>query len=216
MEELAKAIERLDIPLDREALVEVLALRDRLDARTVAAVGEFDASGLWDVEGATSMTAWLRAVGSMTTRSAARLAATAARLRRLPLCAAAYGDGTLSGGQVDAILAQVNDATLSTFADHEAELVPYLAPLTVAGCSRAMAAWKSRVDQPAEPAEAERSLSLSCTLDDRYVLDGSFDAEGGAVVAAALRLATTDDTDVVRSPGTRRRCTSPPRNDPPW
>jgi hypothetical protein len=204
MEHLAEAIEKLDIPLDRGALVEVIALRDRLDARIAAAVGEFDSHALWDVDGATSMTAWLRAIAAMTPRSAGRLASMGRRLRQLPMCAAAYRDGTLSAGKVEAILAQLDDSTVDLLAEAEAELIPYLAPLTVAGCSRAMAAWKARVHQPAEPTEPERSLHLSCTLDDRYVLDGSLDAVGGATVATALRLAATDDTDVVRTPGTRR------------
>ncbi len=57
--------------------------------------------------------------------------------------------------------------------------------------------------EPAEPVEPERSLHLSKTLDDRYVLDGSLDPEGGAVVAAALRTAASDG-DAARAPATRR------------
>ena len=88
-------------------------------------------------------------------------------------------------------------------AGQEAELVPYLVPLSVAGTARAMAAWRSRaVVEPAEASEPDRSLYLSQTLDDRYVVDGSFDAEGGAVVATALRLAGTDDD--TRSPAVVR------------
>jgi hypothetical protein len=129
----------------------------------------------------------------------------ARRLQKLPVCAAAYGEGTLSGGQVEAILANVDDSTVDLFAEAEAELVPYLAPLTVAGCGRAMAAWKERAQaDQVEPTEPERSLHLSQTIDDRYEVDGSLDAEGGAVVATALRLATTEDTDTARTPATRR------------
>ncbi len=204
LEDLAKAIERLDIPVDRDALVRVLALRDQLDARIAEVAGAFDAHELWDIDGATSMTAWLRSMASMTDRSAKRLSVLAQRMRQLPVCAAAYGDGSLSGGQVEAILAQVDDSTVALFAEQESDVVPYLVPLTVAGTSRAMASWKARATEPPEPAEPERSLYLSQTLDDRYVLDGSFDAEGGAVVATALRLATTDDADDTRTPATRR------------
>jgi hypothetical protein len=204
LEKLAEAIETLDIPIDGSALVRVLALRDQLDARIAEAIGAFDAHGLWDIDAATSMTAWLVSSASMTRRAATRLASVSRRLRQLPVCAAAYGDGTLSGGQVEAIVANLDDSTVDLFAESEAELVPYLAPLTIAGCGRAMAAWKSRAQVDVEPTEPERSLHLSQTLDDRYVLDGSLDAEGGAVVATALRLATTDDTDTARTPATRR------------
>ena len=205
LEDLAAVIETLDIPVDGAALVQVLALRDRLDARIAEAVGAFDAAGLWDLDAATSMTAWLRASAGMTSRSAGRLSLLARRLHKLPTTSAAFRDGSLSGGQVAAIVAQLDDDTVLLFADHEDELVPYLAPLTVAGVARAMAAWKERAKpEPAEPAEPERSLHLSRTLDDRYVLDGSLDPDGGSTVAAALRTATTDDGDAARTPATRR------------
>jgi hypothetical protein len=206
LDELADVIDKLEIPVDAGALVRVLALRDQLDARIAEAVGAFDDAQLWDIDGATSMTAWLRSSASMTNRSAHRLEILARRLRKLPVCAAAYAKGTLSGGKVDAIVTNLDDSTVAIFAEQEAELVPYLAPLTLAGCSRAMAAWRS-VAQPApEPTEAERTLHLSQTLDDRFVLDGSFDAEGGATVLTALRLAATEDDNStpVRSPATRR------------
>ena len=205
LEDLAEAIENLDVSVDGAALVRVLALRDQLDARIAEAVGAFDAAQLWDIEGATSMTAWLRASASMTKRSAGRLSVLARRLRSLLVRSAAFADGRLSGGQVEAIAACLDDSTVAVFAEQEAELVPYLVPLTVAGTCRAMASWRSRalVEEP-EPAEPERSLHLSQTLDDRYVLDGSFDAEGGATVAAALRLAGTDDTDDPRNPAAMR------------
>ncbi len=61
LDDLAEAIETLDIPVDGAALVQVLALRDRLDARIAETVGAFDAAGPWDLDAATSMTAWLRA-----------------------------------------------------------------------------------------------------------------------------------------------------------
>jgi hypothetical protein len=87
LEDLAEAIEGLDVPVDGAAIVQVLALRDRLDARIAEAVGAFDAAGLWDIDGATSMTAWLRASADMTRQSANRLAILGRRLRQLPVCA---------------------------------------------------------------------------------------------------------------------------------
>jgi hypothetical protein len=51
--------------VDGDALAAVMALRDRLDARISDAVAALDASGLWELEGATSMTAWLADRGGM-------------------------------------------------------------------------------------------------------------------------------------------------------
>ena len=205
LEDLAEAIEELDIPVDGAGLIQVLALRDRLDARIAEAVGAFDAAGLWDLDAATSMTAWLKDQASMTRRAAVRLSTLGRRMRELPVCAAAYADGSLSGGQVEVILANVSDETVARFAENEGELIPYLAPLTTAGCSRAMAVWKSHVESELTPSsvEPERSLHVSQTLEDRYVVDGSFDGEGGAVVATALRLASVED-DASRTPAARR------------
>lgn len=205
MEDLAEAIDNLDMAVHPDVLVAALALRDRLDARITALAGEVEATGWWPAAVSASMVGWLRAHARMTKRAAQRLRTTGMRLHSLPVCSEAYAEGILSGGQVEAIVAVLDDEVVELFAAHEAELVPFLAPLTVAGVSRAMAAWVSRArPEPTEAAEAERSLYLSRTLDDRYVLDGSLDAEGGATVAAALRLATPDHDGTGRSPAARR------------
>jgi hypothetical protein len=205
MADLATAIETLDIPVGADALVQAIALRDRLDARIAQATGVFEASRWWAGDASASMVAWMRANARMTRRAAQRLRTVALRLRCLPVCAAAYASGELSGGQVEAIIARLDDELLEVFAAHEAELVPYLIPLTVAGVSTAMGVWLARARQePTAPEEPERSLHLSRTLDDRYILDGSLDPEGGAVVERALRLATPDRSDLPRSPAARR------------
>jgi hypothetical protein len=72
LKDLAAAIENLDVPVDRDSLVEAIALRDRLDARITEAVGEFEANGWCAVDASASMTAWLRAHALMTRRSAQR------------------------------------------------------------------------------------------------------------------------------------------------
>lgn len=188
-EDLATAIENLDIPVGAESLERAIALRDRLDARIAQAAGAFEAEGWWGLDASASMTAWLRAHARMTARAATRLRTVAVRLRSLPVCARAYADGALSGGQVEAIVARLDDETTQTFADQEAELVPHLVRLTVAGVSQAMGVWITRARSETEPKEPERAVHLSRTLEDRWVLDGTLAPEGGAVVAAALRLA---------------------------
>lgn len=192
---LAAEMEHLDIPIEGEAISDVIALYDRLAARIAAAAGAFEAHRI-SVDATMPMTAWLRANGGMTRRAASRLWSQAARLRRLPVTAAAYADGVLSAGQIEAIVIILDDELTDTFAAQESELVPSLAPLTVAGVARAMSAWKLRAHpEPTEPHEPDRAVYLSNTLDDRYVLDGALDPEGGAVVATALRLATPETFD---------------------
>jgi len=126
------------------------------------------------------------------------------RLRSLPLCAEAYAEGSLSGGQVEAIVARLDDEMVERFAAQESELLPHIIPLSVFNLSRAMGYWLAR-NRPerSEPTEPQRSLFLSQTMDDRWVLDGSLDAEGGSVVATALRLAMPEKTDILRSASAR-------------
>jgi Domain of unknown function (DUF222) len=209
LERLREAIEELDLPVDGVALTEGFALLDLLTAKLTTAVRDFDASEMWDGDGATSMTAWLRSHAARSGHDAHALATTARRLRRLPVTAAAWGDGSLSIGQVQAVMANLSPRTLDLFAEHEPAVVPALVGLSVADTAAAMRLWASRaealVDDP-EDAEPDRSLHLSRTLDGRRRLDGDLDPEGGEIVATALRLAQTDDVDgePARSPARRR------------
>ena len=208
-EGLASAVEEVDIPVDADALVAAWGLVDRLTAKVSSASAAFDARQLWDVEGDASMAAWLRARAGMSSREAARTVTTSRRLAAAPVTAAAWSDGTLSRGQVEAITANVDDDTAALFAEHEPELVPVLAPLSVLDVAAAMRAWAARahaVLDEREPAEVDRSLHLSTVLDGRRHLTGDLDPEAGDVVATALRLATTRDVEgePARTPSRRR------------
>jgi hypothetical protein len=136
----------------------------------------------------------------------------AKRLRDLPVIAGAFGSGVLSEGQVRAIVANLNDKITPLFAEAEEELVPPLAPLSVADVASAMQAWAQAAkdslqdDEPDETALPERSLHVSRTLGGRREISGSLDPEAGAIVDCALRLASTRDVDgePARSPAERR------------
>jgi Domain of unknown function (DUF222) len=88
--------------------------------------------------------------------------------------------------------------------------VPELAQLSVSETAVAMQDWARRADaiagDPPEPAVPQRSLHLSRILDGRRDLSGSFDPEGGAVIATALRTAETPNVagEPARSPAQRR------------
>src|SRR3712207_6691977 len=97
--------DRIDV--DRESLLSALAEYERLRARISEAVGEYDAAGLWELDGATSMRAWLEGQAGMSTKAAGAMVRLASRLRRLPVTATAWADGAISGGQVEAVVANV-------------------------------------------------------------------------------------------------------------
>ena len=204
-ERLGSLIDDIDIPVDGDAIVEVLTLVERLQAKVSAAIGEFDAAGLWELDAATSATAWLRTHAGMTGAHAKATVRTAQRLRSLPVTSAAWLEGSLSGGQVAAVVANVDRRRAALFAEHESEVVPTIAPLSAAETAIAMQLWRARADallDDEDRAAPECSLHLSRTLDGRRELSGSFNVEAGEIVATALQLA--DDGDLERMPANRR------------
>ncbi len=192
---LREAVEQLEVPLDADALAELFAVRDLLEAKLSAAVADFDADSRWELDGATSMTAWLKHRAGMTGPTAKATVSTAKALRMFPVTRSAWLDGVLTGGQVQAV---VRNAT-PEFADHEAALVPVLAELSVADAAVAMQQWRALLDKDVPD---ERGVYLSQTLDGRWELSGTLDSLGGETVATALRLAAVDDPSV---PFARRR-----------
>ncbi len=56
-EDLAAAIERLEVAVDGDSLVRALALRDQLDARIAEAAGAFGTYGTFEV---TDLNGWVR------------------------------------------------------------------------------------------------------------------------------------------------------------
>jgi hypothetical protein len=206
-EGLHAEIESLVVPVDGDALAEAFGLYDRLAARLCETVAAFDGVGLWEVDGATSMTAWLADRGRMVRRRAAGWASRSRKLARLPVTARAYRDGVLSSGQVEAICANLDRETVELFAQHEAELVPTLAGLSADEVATAMRRWREHATADREPKpERAQELHLSRGLDSQWVLDGNLNAETGELLDTALRLAGTEEVegDVPRSNATRR------------
>ena len=209
LQALDEAVDGLELSLDGAELVRCQRALDRLSAKLGAAYGEFDAAECWDLDAATSMTAWLREQASMAGGDAARVLRLVRRLRGLPVTAAAAFDGRLSGGQVKAIVANVSDATAELFASHEAELVPTLAVLPVADVAAAMHTWAALAEDAldlGEPEEPTSKVRLSSMLDGIWRLDGHLDALDGEILDTALRLAAgaDDDTEAPRTPAQRR------------
>jgi hypothetical protein len=119
-------------------------------------------------------------------------------MRTLACTRAAWTDGTLSLGQVQAVVANVSDATAETFAEQEEDLVPLLTPLSVAQTAAVMRHWRIQAEallDPPEPSEPARSPHCSRIMDGRRELRGHLDAEGGELLEAALRQAASPDAE---------------------
>src|SRR5439155_25842272 len=126
-------------------VLELVAERDRLDARLSTAVAEFDEAELWDLDAATSMKAWLRDRARMTNGQAHRLVANARRSRALPATHEALASGAVSGGQVEVIFNSVGK-DVDLFASQGDELVPVIAELSILDTIEFMQEWRRRVD----------------------------------------------------------------------
>ncbi len=208
LDELSAAVDGLDLPVDGDVLAGALRVLDRLTAKVSEAAGAFDAAELWDLEGATSLASWLRVRAGLSNRDATRHAATARRLRGCPVTRQAWVDGALSGGQVQAVVANVNDRTAALYAEHEPALVPVLAPLDVPDTAAAMRDWAAKAkaildDQ--DPVEETGRAHLSATMDGRGRLDADLTPEGYATARAALRVALDPKRDDdARTPAEKR------------
>lgn len=204
--DLEADVEKLEIPVSGEALAAILAIEDRLAAKVSEAIAAFDAAELYDLDGATSTAAWLRRQGLSNKRAVTRARA-ARTLRSLPLTKGAWDSGQLSSGQVDAILANVPGWATGLFAEHEAELIPTLLPLTTQQTAVAMQAWLRYAEATRnqdEPAAPRRTFHHSATFEGKYESSGSFDAEGGTIIATAIKLAENTDAEDSRGAPERR------------
>jgi hypothetical protein len=202
------AVAEMEVGADGDSIVDALAGLDRLQAKIAVAVGEFEHSGEWALDGATSATAWLRQNASLSSGQAAWSVRVGRRMRQFPHTAAAWADGRLSGGHVQAIVTNVADDTAPLFAEQEEALLPHLAPLSVSDAGIAMQRWREGAEDQVERTqrpERVRQLFLSKTLGGRGELRGSFDAESRSILETAMRLAATDDAaGEERSPAQRR------------
>jgi Domain of unknown function (DUF222) len=195
LEALAEAVTELVIAPSAEQIEKALWLRERLDAKISRALRDFDEAEGWRQDGSLSLTAWLAAHGRASRKEAHREAVIASRLASLPVTEGAWADGTLSSGQTAAIVANVCAERAALYAEHEAEMTPVLAELSVAETAVAMRSWRLHAEAQEDgrhPAEHPSALHLSQTLDGRRELVGHLAAVDAAIVEAAIAQAMGD------------------------
>ncbi len=113
--------------------------------------------------------------------------------------AGAWIAGDVSGGQVRVVVEQLIERHMALFAEHEEAAVAALVGLSVDDTKRAMLSWRLKadaLDDGPEPGMPEPSLHHSPTLGNTFHTSATFDAEGGSIVDAALRVADSNDLDV--------------------
>lgn len=217
---------------DRQLAVEVadaVALRAQADAVLLARLGEADARGLARSRGATSTVAWLRGSHQLSPGEASRLVRTARALReQLPATAQAITDGEVQLGQAEVIVDSLKDLPPGISAELRAEgeqaLIGACACLDPVGLGRlgrrleelldpegVQARDEAKIREHEAKAFGKREFTLS---PDPYgsagTIRGRYDAEGAAIIAAALdalsapQPESTDGEKDRRSPAQRR------------
>ena len=198
----------------RDGLQTLIAAAGALEAEISRWAGVLEAQGLHLADGARSLSTWVSARTERSSVEARVLAHRARELRECPAVEAAYGSGVIGTAKVRALLA-ARSAHPVLFAEHEADLVATIAPLTADQGVVAVANWRVMArahkeyedalaeaedqDQDQDQAEAEpepvlaaadpaahNTLHISRSLDDRRLCDLNLDAVTGAELEGAI------------------------------
>jgi hypothetical protein len=174
-----------------DGVVALAKLSGQVDAALGALVGVLDTRAVHVGDGAPSAGAWVAARSELTRQAAGAVAARQRDLRSCPHVADAYRLGLIGTAKVRILLA-ARHRVEEIFAEHEAELVDTLRPLTVDHARYAAARWRALAldlagldDETAPTDPTTNSLHVSATS-GRYDLTGDLDVVTGAGFVADL------------------------------
>jgi hypothetical protein len=191
-------------PARVDRAVELVWLRDRLDAEVVRAVGDADRDAAWQGAGAVSAVSWLAHAAPVGRPAAARLVRAARLARDHEATGTALAEGDVSVAHVDELARVVRDRE-EVFVEHERALLDSaraLAPKAFAVVARR---WAELADDRLATRDAyekfsRRHLHVSTTFGGMVAIDGLLDPEGGARVLAKLRSMDRSDRHGGRLP----------------
>jgi hypothetical protein len=192
-----------------EALVQIREIGiDPLEAVFATGVRRFDKSGEYKADGALSLTAWLRWKCKLSGGAALERVEIARQLEKLPKTEEAFASGTV-GYQHVAILAHAAEHVgASAVRKEEGTLLQAAQTMDPGQFTTVAKNFEHRVDAAGALAEANhayqrRYFHIGEPRDGLVRLDGLLDAEGGAIVRAALQPFMKAITDDMRSYGQR-------------
>jgi hypothetical protein len=204
----------LCIPADADAIVLARRLLDRFAAAVADAECRFSAAELWRDRGAGSMASWLHDEGGLTLRDARIASKRCDRLRVWPEVLGGWLVEAISGAQVDLLVTMVPARFVHRLRDDAAVMVNALGPLDLDQSMQVIRSWISMAeadDSDESWCDRPGGLYLSTTSGGRGILDADLDAEGAALVMAALRVFERPDAppgegnlDDPRTPAMRR------------
>jgi len=112
-------------------LVDLLELRERLDAEMARVAAAWQRRRAWEADGALSPVAWLTHRAPLAARDASALVKTAKVINAAPQLAEALQAGDTTAGHVAALAKVMSPRRQALLADHEAVLAKQAARLTV-------------------------------------------------------------------------------------
>jgi hypothetical protein len=184
-------------------LLELLEARERLDAEVLRAVGEWDAAGAYTEDGACTPVSWLAHRAPVTKADAVRLVRGARLAHRHARTGKLLASGDVSTGHVD-VLAQAVRRREDLYPEHEDTLLDAARSMGPELFRHVAQRWRSLADDVLADEEAHetfrrRFVHCSRTIAGTVRGDFELDAEGGAVVLAALE--ARDRPDPADTPG---------------
>jgi hypothetical protein len=144
VDELAAAVDETLAAGRSALLLELLELRERVDAVTVAATAGWDRDQGWAGDGSLTPVAWLRNRTNMATSEAKVLVRSARLVARCASMAKSLAHGEITTGHVEAWARHVTPPRAELFDDHAEALVDATRSLSVdqtADAARRWAAW---------------------------------------------------------------------------
>jgi hypothetical protein len=191
-----------------ERVVDLVRVRDRLDAELLRVTGQWDRKKAWEADGSLTPAAWLEHRTRLAPQDARRVVKTARLVDGHQPIGDALAEGDIATSHVDAIARVVSKDRARVLPDHAAILVEQARGLSVRDFTMVMRRWASLADDALATDSHEqkwdrRHLYAAVTLDGW--VEGSFrlDPVGGQTLLNRLdHMTPPDPTDTPDGPRT--------------
>src|SRR5438132_5273149 len=160
---------------------------NRLEAEAARTLEAFDRTDAYGVEGSLSAASWLRHRCNVSYSTASNQVQLARRLPELPQAQAAFAAGEISSAHVSLITRTADQVGLEPVQEQEGVLVEAARQLDPSMFRRVTDHLRHCLDpdaslKDANDAHERRAVWLSETMDGVFVLNGTLDTEGGAIL----------------------------------
>ena len=172
---------------DAESIQTLHRQMARMEAVTTEAVGAFDASGDWALDGAKTAAAWVSTRCRLPAGETRKRAHLGRQLRDLPVCSRAWSAGEINAAHVGVIAALGRDTTKEALERDEAVLVDQARSLPFGPFTQAMSYWEQHADpdgtdEAAEKRRTQRDVYLTPSFQGTYFGKMNLDPISGAIV----------------------------------